>query len=64
MTGAGASGVYRWTEAEDALTADWGAEAVANLKADPDDMLEDMHGSADYRAHLVAVMTKRAVAGL
>ena len=64
VTGAGASGVYRWTEAEEALTADWSAEAVANLKADPDDMLEDMHGSADYRAHLVAIMTKRAVAGL
>jgi carbon-monoxide dehydrogenase medium subunit len=32
------------------------------VKTDPSEMLSDLHGDAEYRAHLVGVMAKRAVA--
>jgi aerobic carbon-monoxide dehydrogenase medium subunit len=62
ITGAGSGGVFRWTEAEAALGATFTPEAVAGLEPDASDMLGDMHGSAEYRASLVRVMTMRAVA--
>ncbi|MEL6791814.1 MAG: FAD binding domain-containing protein [Pseudomonadota bacterium] len=61
VTGASESGVFRWTAAEEALSAEWSADAVPAAPA-ADGMIADLHGSAEYRAHLVAVMTKRAVA--
>ncbi|MBC7157389.1 MAG: carbon monoxide dehydrogenase, partial [Rhodobacteraceae bacterium] len=36
--------------------------AVRGLKPGAEGMIEDMHGSAAYRAHLVGVLTGRAVA--
>ena len=62
VTGASQSGVFRWTEAETALSANFAPEAVEKLTVDASDMIGDIHGSPDYRAHLVKVMTKRAVA--
>lgn len=62
VTGASGNGVFRWTEAEAALSASFTGAAVDGLTVDPDGMIADLHGSADYRAHLVKVMTKRAVA--
>lgn len=62
VTGASGNGVFRWAEAEAALSASFTASAVDGLTVDPDGMIADLHGSADYRAHLVKVMTKRAVA--
>lgn len=62
VTGAGASGVYRHSGMEAALSANWSADAVESASVDGADMLSDMHGSADYRANLVKVMAKRAVA--
>jgi carbon-monoxide dehydrogenase medium subunit len=35
---------------------------VAGVKTDEAEMSSDLHGSAAYRAHLVGVMTQRAVA--
>lgn len=61
VTGAGADGVFRWTEAERALSADFSASALSGLKADPSAMVSDLHGSAAYRANLVKVLTQRAV---
>ncbi|MEX0758855.1 MAG: xanthine dehydrogenase family protein subunit M, partial [Tistlia sp.] len=61
VTGAGPS-VYRWSEAEQALTANWSAEALKDLTASPEGLNSDIHASAEYRAHLVAVMAKRALA--
>ena len=57
-------GVYRWTEAEAALGKNLSVEALAGLATPPDDMNEDIHGSREYRANLVNVLTKRAVAKL
>ncbi|MEP1768862.1 MAG: xanthine dehydrogenase family protein subunit M [Sulfitobacter sp.] len=61
VTGASNEGVYRWTEAENALSANFSASALDALTVSGDDMISDLHGSADYRAHLVKVMTGRAV---
>jgi aerobic carbon-monoxide dehydrogenase medium subunit len=61
VTGAGNDGVFRWTEAEAALSADFSAKAVAGLAVDPGGMIADLHGSAAYRANLVKVLTARAV---
>lgn len=61
-TGAGQSGVFRIPAMEAALSANWSADAVASISVPADDMLSDIHGSADYRANLVTVMAKRAVA--
>ena len=65
VTGAGSSGVFRWKAAETALaTSGMSAGALDGLSVDADEMLEDLHGSGEYRAHLVSVMAKRAVAAL
>ena len=64
VTGASENGVFRWTDAEAALSSNFSADAVAGLKADGSQMISDLHGSGDYRAHLVGVMTKRAVAAI
>ena len=61
VTGASESGVFRWTEAEAALSANFSADAVPAAPS-ADGMIGDIHGSPEYRAHLVQVMTKRAVA--
>jgi aerobic carbon-monoxide dehydrogenase medium subunit len=61
VTGAGSS-VFRWKEAEAALSKNWSASALDGLKASAAGLNSDMHGSAEYRAHLIGVMAKRAVA--
>jgi len=61
VTGASEGGVFRWSEAEAALSARFMPEALAGLSLSGDDMISDVHGSGTYRAHLVGVMTKRAV---
>ena len=61
VNGAG-PGVFRQTEMEQALSANWSPDAVAGIKQPSEGLNSDIHGSAEYRAHLVAVMAKRAVA--
>lgn len=61
VTGASNEGVYRWSEAETALSANFSASALDGLTVSEDDMISDLHGTPDYRAHLVKVMTGRAV---
>ncbi|HEV7394007.1 MAG TPA: xanthine dehydrogenase family protein subunit M [Burkholderiales bacterium] len=63
VTGAG-PGVFRWNEAEAALGKKLAVESVAKLSVAADGMNEDIHGSREYRANLVSVLTKRAVAQL
>ena len=62
VTGASESGVFRWTEAEAALSASFAPDAVKGLTLAADGMIGDLHGSPEYRAHLVGVITARAVA--
>jgi carbon-monoxide dehydrogenase medium subunit len=61
VTGASNNGVFRWSEAEAALSANFSAAAIAGLVVPSDDMIADMHGTAAYRANLVKVLTGRAV---
>jgi len=62
VTGASEEGVFRWGAAEAALAADFSADAISGLTVEADGMIGDIHGTKVYRAHLVGVMTKRAVA--
>ena len=61
VTGAGQGGVFRHKAAEAALSANWSAAALAGVSIAADNMNSDIHASAPYRAHLVGVVTKRAV---
>ena len=61
ITGASEEGVYRWREAEVALNANFSEESLNDLSVEPEGMIGDIHASSEYRAHLVKVMTKRAV---
>jgi carbon-monoxide dehydrogenase medium subunit len=60
VTGAG-PGVFRQTDMEKALAAKFDPASVASIKQKADGLNSDMHASAEYRAHLVTVMAKRAV---
>jgi carbon-monoxide dehydrogenase medium subunit len=62
VTGAGQNGVFRHTAMEQALSANFLPDAIANIATPADGMNSDIHASAEYRAHLVGVMARRAVA--
>ena len=62
VTGASEDGVFRWSDAEAALRADFSAGALESVSLSGDGMISDLHGSGDYRAHLAGVMARRAVA--
>ncbi len=62
VTGAGSDGVFRHAGLEAALAADFSAEAADGVDVSSDNLMSDLHGSAEYRANLIRVMTKRAVA--
>lgn len=61
VTGASSDGVFRWSEAEAALSSNFSADAINGLSVSADDLIADLHGTADYRAHLITVLTARAV---
>ncbi len=61
VTGAGASGVFRWKDAEAALTKKFAAASLEGLSVAQSECIADLHAGADYRAHLAGVMAKRAI---
>ncbi len=61
VTGAGGS-VFRVAAMEDALASNFSADAIAGISVPEDGLNSDIHAAADYRAHLVNVMARRAVA--
>ena len=61
VTGGG-SGVFRAVELEKALTANFTPDAAAAVKLGAERFSGDLHASPEYRAHLVSVMARRAVA--
>lgn len=62
VTGCGQGGVYRETGLEEALSASFSADALDGKTVSSDNLMTDIHAAADYRAHLIVEMTKRAVA--
>ena len=61
VTGAGAS-VFRVPEMEAALAKSFTPDAIKDIAIKDDGLNSDIHASAEYRAHLVTVMARRAVA--
>jgi len=62
VTGASQGGVFRHTAFETALSANFNQAALDGIATPADGLNSDIHGSASYRAHLIGVMAKRAVA--
>jgi len=63
VTGAG-PGVFRWKEAEAALAKGLDPAALEGVKLDSSNFNSDIHADREYRANLVRVMAKRALAKL
>jgi carbon-monoxide dehydrogenase medium subunit len=61
VTGAGSSGVFRVASFEEALKKRFAPKSLEGLTIPADGMNSDIHGTAEYRAHLVGVMARRAV---
>jgi carbon-monoxide dehydrogenase medium subunit len=61
VTGAAPS-VFRFGEAEAALSKKFDPAALDGIALSPEGLNSDIHAAADYRAHCVVVMAKRAVA--
>ena len=62
VTGAGANGVFRLPSFEEALKKRFAPKSLEGMTIPADGMASDIHGSAEYRAHLVGVLARRAVA--
>jgi len=60
VTGAGQDGVFRAGDIEAALGSGLNADAVDGVDVATGNLNADIHASADYRAHLIKVMAKRA----
>ncbi len=61
VTGAGAC-VFRVKALEDALAKKFAPESCDGIKVPAAGLNSDIHGSAEYRAHLIPVLARRAVA--
>ncbi len=61
VTGAGSEGVFRVAAFEEALKKRFSPKALDGLTVPAEGLNSDLHGSAEYRAHLIAVLARRAV---
>ena len=62
VTGAGSNGVFRANAFEAALNANFSPAALDGVSVPASGLNSDLHADADYRAHLIGVMARRAVA--
>src|SRR5262249_17914132 len=62
VTGAGANGVFRGKSFEEALKKRFAAKSLEGMTIPATGMNSDIHASAEYRAHLVGVLARRALA--
>jgi carbon-monoxide dehydrogenase medium subunit len=61
VTGAGPC-VFRVPAMEQALAKSFTADAIKDIKVPASNLNSDIHASSEYRAHLITVMARRAVA--
>ncbi|MGY4307630.1 carbon-monoxide dehydrogenase medium subunit [Bradyrhizobium sp. USDA 4369] len=61
VTGAGGNGVFRVTAFEEALQKRFSPKVLEGVHVSPEGLNSDIHGSAEYRAHLIGVLARRAV---
>ena len=62
VTGAGANGVFRVKSFEEALKKRFAAKSLEGMTIPATGMNNDIHASPEYRAHLVGVLARRALA--
>ena len=62
VTGAGQNGVFRVTAFEEALKKRFHPKSIEGIAVPPDGLNSDIHAGAEYRAHLIGVLAKRALA--
>jgi len=61
VTGAGQDGVFRFKQAEENLKKEFSTINIDKIKISKDNLLNDIHASDDYRAHLIKALTKRVI---
>jgi carbon-monoxide dehydrogenase medium subunit len=61
VTGAGQNGVFRVTAFEEALKKRFHPKSIEGISVPPDGLNSDIHAGAEYRAHLIGVLAKRAL---
>ena len=62
VTGAGEDGGFRANDIETALSANFDVASLDSIVMSEDGLMEDIHASPAYRAHLIVEMARRAVA--
>jgi carbon-monoxide dehydrogenase medium subunit len=60
VTGAG-NHVFRERESEERLSRVFSTKAIADLSLSVDDLISDVHGTSEFRAHLIPVLLRQAV---
>jgi len=61
VTGAGGDGVFRVPAFEEVLKKRFSSKVLEGISVPADGLNSDIHGSAEYRAHLISVLARRAV---